>query len=123
MTTPPEARTKPVDVKIHVSTGAGMDIAWADGHQSHYDFAYLRDNCPCALCKGEHGHGLEPAAPNSNPLQLYKPHPGARAASAVGHYAVQFDFNDGHSTGIYSFEYLREICPCEACRQNEPTAG
>jgi DUF971 family protein len=39
----------------------------------------------------------------------------------VGHYAVQFDFNDGHSTGIFSFEYLRQICPCEACHPGSGT--
>jgi len=121
MSLPVDARTKPLDVKIHVSTGAGMDIAWADGHQSHYDFAYLRDHCPCALCNEEHGHGPAPAA--ANPLPLYKPRSGARAASAVGHYAVQFDFSDGHSTGIYSFEYLRQICPCDDCRRGESAAG
>ena len=37
-------------------------------------------------------------------------------AEPVGHYAVRFDFSDGHGTGIYSFEYLRRVCPCEECR-------
>ena len=41
--------------------------------------------------------------------------PKARAAVAVGNYAIQIEFTDGHSTGIYSFDYLRTICPCEAC--------
>jgi DUF971 family protein len=121
MSLPVDARTKPVDVKVHVTTGAGMDIAWADGHHSHYEFGYLRDHCPCALCNEEHGHRPQPAA--ANPLPLYKPRSGARAASAVGHYAVQFDFNDGHSTGIFSFEYLRQICPCDDCRRGASAAG
>jgi DUF971 family protein len=115
-----ETRAKPVDVKIHVSTGSGVDIAWADGHRSHYEFSYLRDHCPCAVCTGEFGQPPAPAPAPSNPLQLFKPRPGVRAASAVGHYAVQFDFNDGHSTGIYSFDYLRQICPCDACRASDP---
>lgn len=102
--------TKPVQVKIHVSTGAGVDIEWADGHRSHYDFAYLRDRCPCAVCNDEHGRGAKPGA-----LPLYKARVTARAASPVGHYAVQFDFSDGHTTGIFSFPYLREICPCGEC--------
>jgi len=122
MTSANDPRTKPQDVKVHVSTGAGMDITWADGHKSHYDFAYLRDHCPCAVCNEEHGHLPNPG-PAASPLPLYKPRPGARAASAVGHYAVQFDFSDGHSTGIYSFEYLREICPCNDCRQAQSAAG
>src|SRR5262249_32015141 len=48
-----DPRKKPPAVKIHVSTGAGVDITWADGHASHYDFPYLRDECPCATCSDE----------------------------------------------------------------------
>jgi DUF971 family protein len=36
-------------------------------------------------------------------------------AELVGRYAVQIHWNDGHSTGIYSFDYLRQICPCPEC--------
>ncbi len=117
-----DASSKPVAVKIHVSTGQGMDIAWTDGHQSHYEFSYLRDRCPCAVCTGEHSiapAAATPAAPS--PLPIYKPRATVRAASAVGRYAVQFDFSDGHSTGIFSFDYLREICPCEACLAVRPS--
>src|SRR2546430_7751186 len=35
---------------VHVSSGAGVDVTWADGHASHYEFAYLREECPCATC-------------------------------------------------------------------------
>ena len=48
-----DPRKKPASVKIHVSNGAGVDITWADGHASHYDFPYLRDVCPCATCNDE----------------------------------------------------------------------
>jgi DUF971 family protein len=43
--------------------------------------------------------------------------PGAVLAAirGVGNYAVEFHWQDGHSTGIYSFEYLRSLCPCAAC--------
>jgi DUF971 family protein len=37
------------------------------------------------------------------------------SADPVGHYAIQFNWNDGHSSGIYTYEYLREICPCHDC--------
>ncbi len=53
MPIPLDARKKPSSVKVHVSDGSGLDIAWADGHVSHYDFSYLRDECPCALCDDE----------------------------------------------------------------------
>lgn len=113
-----DSRKKPASVKIHVSTGAGVDIVWADGHASHYDFAFLREQCPCATCNDERIKKADaPPAPPvaASPLQLYKPKPGARAAQSVGHYAIKLDFNDGHSTGIFSFDFLRTICPCEDC--------
>lgn len=107
--------TKPTQVKIHVSTGQGMDINWADGHRSHYEFGYLRDHCPCAVCNEERGR--KPNPPQGGALPLYKERVTARAASPVGHYAVEFSFSDGHTTGIYSFPYLREICPCGECME------
>lgn len=113
MEAPANGATKPTQVKIHVSTGAGVDIEWADGHRSHYEFGYLRDRCPCAVCNEERGR--TPAQAQAGPLPLYKARVTARGASPVGHYAVQFDFSDGHTTGIYSFPYLREICPCGQC--------
>ena len=120
MLNPLDQRKKPAAVKIHVSDGAGLDITWADGHNSHYDFPYLRDLCPCALCSDERikkPQLLEPspATPAASPLPLFKPRPRARAAKAVGHYALQIDFTDGHTAGIYSFDYLRTICPCLEC--------
>ena len=38
----------------------------------------------------------------------------------VGRYALQFSWNDGHATGIYPFEVLREICPCPECSPLSP---
>jgi DUF971 family protein len=132
MPIPIDARRKPASVKVHVSSGAGVDITWADGHSSHYNFAYLREECPCAMCNDERmkkAQGQEKdqqlkkdnashaaALPLSSPLlPLYKPKLAAKSAHAVGNYAMQIDFNDGHATGIFSFDYLRTICPCQEC--------
>jgi DUF971 family protein len=130
MPMPLDARKKPLDVKVHVKTGAGVDITWADGHASHYDFAYLREECPCAMCNDERqkkAQGRQKdtqlgkansagAPPLSSPLlPMFKPKLAAKAAHAVGNYALQIDFNDGHATGIFSFDYLRTICPCQEC--------
>jgi DUF971 family protein len=132
MPIPIDERRKPAKVKVHVSTGAGVDITWADGHASHYDFAYLREECPCAMCNDERmkkAQGQEkdaqlkkdnPSRPSAPPLSssllpMYKPKLTAKAAHAVGNYALQIDFNDGHATGIFSFDLLRTICPCEEC--------
>jgi len=118
---PADPRKKPASVKIHVSTGAGVDIAWLDGHSSHYDFEYLREQCPCATCNDERLKKREagPAAlAGPSVLPMYKPKPKARGAEAVGQYAIKIDFSDGHSTGIYSFDFLRTICPCAACARD-----
>lgn len=116
MPIPLDPRRKPASVKVHVSTGAGVDITWSDGHASHYDFGYLRDQCPCAMCGDERQKKKDLARPAGPAvLPLYKPKPKAQAASPVGNYAIQISYSDGHSSGIYSFDYLRTICPCAAC--------
>ena len=121
-----DPKKRPASVKVNVSTGQGVDIEWGDGHASHYDFVYLREKCPCATCneerdKKEHatvGGGAPATLPGLGPsLPMFKPKLTARQAKAVGNYAIQIDFSDGHTTGIYSFEYLRGVCPCEECRK------
>ncbi|HTU34339.1 MAG TPA: DUF971 domain-containing protein [Candidatus Acidoferrum sp.] len=115
-----DVRKKPIGVKVHVTTGEGVEITWSDGHTSRYDFPYLRDHCPCALCNDERqkkeqfdastGTGASSAA-----LPMFRPRVKAKSATAVGNYAIQIEFTDGHGTGIFSFDHLREICPCDAC--------
>ena len=120
MPLPIDQRRIPASVKVHVSSGAGVDIVWADGHASHFDFAYLRENCPCATCNDERikkeSLAESSAAFASSPaLPMFKPKPRAQSATPVGQYAIQISFSDGHSTGIYSYEHLRSICPCVEC--------
>jgi DUF971 family protein len=121
MPIPIDVRKKPIDIKVRISTGEGVDVTWSDGHSSHYDFLYLRDNCPCALCRDERDKKANaPVKPSpiggmGSPLPMFKPKPKAVEASAVGSYAIQIKYSDGHATGIYSYEYLRENCPCDAC--------
>jgi DUF971 family protein len=120
MPIPIDQRRKPASVKIHVSNGAGVDIVWADGHNSHYDFAYLREECPCATCndariKKEAEGNATPVLQSSPLLPMYKPKAKAESATPVGQYAIQISFSDGHSTGIYSYDHLRSICPCAEC--------
>ena len=139
MPIPLDVRRKPASVKVHVSSGAGVDIIWSDGHSSHFDFAYLREQCPCALCndervkkaegqqiderlKKEHAGQTAPTALDSPLLPMFKPKLAAKSAHAVGNYALQIDFNDGHTAGIYSFDFLRTICPCEDCAREYRTA-
>jgi DUF971 family protein len=116
----------PQSVEVNVTSGTGMDIAWKDGHRSHYSFSYLRDACPCALCDEERAKsGRAPGAPPQTPpgqLPMYREPAQPLEAAPVGKYAIRFAWKDGHQHGIYSWEYLREVCPCEACRA-ERAAG
>jgi DUF971 family protein len=113
----------PKSVQIHLTTGTGMDIEWKDGHHSSYTFAFLRNACPCALCEDERGKsGCNPGeAPKLDPgvLPLYKPAAKPVAAEQVGKYALRFVWNDNHNLGIYSWDYLREVCPCVVCQLGE----
>lgn len=121
MPIPLDPRRKPAAVKIHVTSGAGVDITWADGHASHYDFAYLRDLCPCATCNDEREKksGLDAKMPSSPALPMFKPKAKAASATSVGNYAIQISFTDGHATGIYSYDQLRSICPCRDCQARD----
>jgi DUF971 family protein len=129
MPIPLDPRKKATAVKVHVKTGAGVDITWADGHASHYEFSYLREECPCATCNDERGKkeafaGTASPGVSSFPvLPMFKPKARAQAATVVGNYAVQISFTDGHSTGIYSYDHLRSICPCAECAKAFRTAA
>ena len=110
----------PKSVKVNLSTGTGLDIEWKDGHQSHYSFPFLRDACPCALCDEERSKTRqqpgEPAKLAPGTLPMFKPVVKATSAEAVGKYAIKFHFSDGHELGIYSWQFLRDWCPCEECK-------
>lgn len=98
---------------IAVSKSKGIKIDWRDGHRSEYGLQYLRDHCPCASCTDAHGTGA--AKPAASPFELYKPALKLDAAEPVGRYAIRLVWNDGHSSGIYSYEHFRRICPCGEC--------
>lgn len=83
-----------------------LRISWDDAHVSEYPFDYLRGWCPCAVCQG-HGneHRFVPAT-NTDLAHI----------AVVGKYALNLAWGDGHDTGIYTYRYLRELCPCPVCR-------
>jgi DUF971 family protein len=89
--------------------GARLRIVWQDGHVSELEPRMVRVNCRCAACIDEYT-GQPRLDPAGVPLDVYP-----LAISYVGRYALQFDFSDGHSTGIYPFELLRDFCRCAAC--------
>jgi len=101
---------------IAISKSRGIEIDWKDGHHSSFGIDYLRDWCPCATCTGAHGTKPRPKqAEAANPFQMYKEKNRMVAIEPAGNYALKFEWNDGHSSGIYSYEYLRRVCPCPPC--------
>jgi len=117
----------PTSVKVNLTTGTGVDITWDDGHSSHYPFPFLRDACPCALCDEERTKtGRKPGEavkPQSGALPMFKPAAKPGSAEGVGRYAIKFHWNDGHELGLYSWQFLRDICPCAECRAAAAKAG
>jgi DUF971 family protein len=115
----PRIAITPEKVRVLLTEGKGMEIDWADGHKSAWSFAWLRDACPCATCVDERkNEGRKTGQPKAKPaavLPLYTPPAKPASAQAVGRYAIQFNWLDGHSGGIYSWEYLRCQCQCREC--------
>jgi DUF971 family protein len=100
-----------IPTKLSLKREVGLDIVWADGKASHYSLSYLRSMCPCATCKEVRSEGKQRKTSltilpgnYSTPLKI-------ESVEKVGNYAIQFHWSDDHGTGIYSYQYLREIMP------------
>jgi DUF971 family protein len=116
----PRIAVTPEKVRVLLTEGKGLEIDWQDGHRSAWTFTWLRDACPCATCVDERkNEGRKIGQPRLKPselLPMYKPVAKPASAHAVGRYALQFNWLDGHSSGIYSWEYLRRNCQCTKCK-------
>jgi DUF971 family protein len=112
---------RPAKVKIDKSGGTGMTIEWRDGHTSHWSFAWLRAACPCATChEAREAEGRAPGTAKPKPaslLPMYEAPPRPDEVVPVGKYALRFKWNDGHEAGLYSWDYLRNVCDVEWRRQ------
>ncbi len=93
-------------------------ITWSEDHAGHYPARYLRLACHCAQCR-EEMTGTPLLDSDSVPVDVRPLH-----VALVGSYAIRIDWSDGHGTGIYTYEMLRALCPCERCREeaSDPTA-
>ncbi|MBM4021665.1 MAG: DUF971 domain-containing protein [Planctomycetes bacterium] len=85
-----------------------IEIVWSDGLTARYSPRLLRDACPCASCRETR------AAPVVRPLlPVLEPRDTLPLAVAgmtpVGQYAYAIEFSDGHTSGIYTLDYLREL--------------
>jgi DUF971 family protein len=96
---------RPVSLKRE---GDGLKIEWSDGVTTFSTWRQLRANCPCASC-------IEERAKPPDPFRVLTPQEVAAGApdpvqmKAVGFYAYQIIWNDGHATGIYPVDKLRQL--------------
>jgi DUF971 family protein len=101
---------RPVNITLN-KTEAYLEIAWSDDTVCQYPLSHLREACPCVECRGGHQFmGLEHAPDNLLQLKPARTYTMS-ALHPVGNYAVQPVWDDGHDTGIYTWEYLRHLCP------------
>jgi len=95
--------------KLDLTDAGRLRISWSDGQVREYAIRALRDHCPCATCREQRSAPPPPAtvltilAPGeTRPLAI-------TAMKPVGRYAYGIDFSDGHNTGIYTLQSLREL--------------
>ena len=83
-----------------------LGLTWNDGYTAELDYDTLRGYCPCASCQG-HGPG---------PIEFHKPPQPVTPVEIepVGNYAISIAWSDQHATGIYRFEFLREMAGGDA---------
>ena len=117
-------------IRLNLKKDEKLEIDWQDGVRGVYTISYLRAMCPCAQCKlvreGDKAKAAETTStvPEKDVVPQKKKKasltilPGnyaqplaAVGAELVGNYALRIDWSDSHGSGIYSFQYLREICP------------
>jgi prepilin-type processing-associated H-X9-DG protein len=102
----------PIDIRETSPTE--LVITWADQHKSLYSYAWLREHCPCAMCRSRHQEG----GVDDLLASMVRPDMSARDIQTVGRYALNIAFADGHDSGIFTFDMLRAECPCEGCAQS-----
>jgi DUF971 family protein len=82
-------------------------VKWADAHESLIPYATLRERCPCANCRDTRDAGRKPL-PMALTTKLLR-------WKRIGNYALNFEWGDSHSEGIFAYDFLRGLCPCGTC--------
>ena len=109
MITPKEIRRVP---------GQGLKITWTDGASSLLSAQALRINCPCAECKelrGDSSHSKPLGSPTGKKKGLtviqhtVDEQTDLKKVWGVGTYAIGIEWGDGHATGIYTYDLLRDL--------------
>jgi DUF971 family protein len=88
-----------------------LKITWSDGAECDYPLSHLREACPCVECRGGHSRMGSQFDPDNilklTPKRSYT----VKDLHMVGNYALQPVWDDDHNTGIYTWDYLRKLCP------------
>jgi DUF971 family protein len=97
----------PTNIRAHQADQA-LELSWEDGTAARLPYRYLRGQCPCASCRDEWtGERIIDEASIRPDLIIEGMEP-------IGNYAVRFAWNDGHSSGLYTWDTLRKLadeCP------------
>ncbi len=101
---------KPRSITLNKTEGI-LEIIWGDDQLCRYPLSELREACPCVECRGGHQYMGREYDPDNiltlTPKRTYT----IQNMELVGNYALLPTWDDGHHTGIYTWEYLRRLCP------------
>lgn len=89
-----------------------LELGWEEGAVARVPYTHLRANCPCASCKDEWTGEriLDPAT--------IRPDLRLEGMEAIGNYAVRLVWNDGHGSGLFTWENLKGLA--ESAREERP---
>lgn len=96
--------------------GTFLAVAWSDGREDYLELGALRRACPCASCNGEPDVTGRPGAIT---IDADRATSELTSWSFVGGYGLQPRWADGHSTGIYSFAFLRQLAESAAGQEEK----
>lgn len=87
-----------------------LGVVWNDGHHSLYQVRHLRLQCPCAHCVDEWTR--EKLLNDDSVPSDIRP----KRIEPVGRYAFKITWSDGHDSGFFTFDKMRRLCECPACK-------
>jgi len=106
----------PTAVRAHQDDGV-LEIRWSEDAAFYYPYKFLRGHCPCAECVDENTGvrtlDVESISPQIRPMNL----------SFTGNYALKIHWNDGHQTGLYTWDHLQRLSKEPAVTTSEPDAS
>ncbi|QDV37138.1 gamma-butyrobetaine hydroxylase-like domain-containing protein [Tautonia plasticadhaerens] len=106
----------PTDIRAHQGEQA-LELAWDDVGASLVPYRFIRSECPCASCKDE-WTGERILDPGS-----IRPDLRIESMEPIGNYAVRLAWDDGHSSGLYTWTHLRNLADRHEGRAPSPSGA